>query len=221
MHRQISLMIAVAMMFTGSTAFAGGKGIKIGQLALHPYYGLTLTYDDNIYRTPANQLDHAVAGGGKVGSWIADNNLGLNMSLPMGNNKFSAGYGLTGQTYRAQSSGNNAINQTFNAAWAYKGAKTRFKAWNDYTNTQAPAFSAFHATIVGELVRRDRRWNNVFGLGGEYALGDKFFLGLSFQDTVDKYLNPTLGANLNKSETVYTFKTGYKVKPKTRVYMSL
>ncbi|MEK6560451.1 MAG: hypothetical protein AABZ07_01840, partial [Nitrospirota bacterium] len=45
------MMSGLSGMMSGLTDLKK-PNIKIGQLALHPYYGLTLSYDDNIYRVP-------------------------------------------------------------------------------------------------------------------------------------------------------------------------
>lgn len=215
------LLAVVAAFAFASVANAEGKpNFKIGQLELHPSYGLTTTYDDNIYLVPPDQASGARVGGGVLGSWILKNNLDLKLVLPVGDrHKFSGGYGIESHIYETQSKANNAFNQSAAAAYDFKGARTVAKVWDNYTNTQDPQFQP-NNVLTGSLTERERRWQNVGGLSGEYALGDKFFVGAAGQDTVHKYLNPGLAATLNRSELLFGIKTGYRLQPKTRVFVA-
>src|SRR3989338_8020844 len=77
--------------------------IKIGGVAVNPYYGIEARYEDNIYRVPKNINNHAVAGGGVRGSWIMSNNLGLKLSAPIGEmHKVKAMYDVTFENYKVQ-----------------------------------------------------------------------------------------------------------------------
>lgn len=218
--RIASLVAAVIFMGQAMPALAGN--IKIGQLALNPYYGMTMSYDDNIYKVPANINHYAIAGGGVRGSMIMTNDLGLNLSLPIGEmQKVSLGYDLRSDIYKAVSSANNAISQTVNAGYEFKGSVTTAKFWENYVNTRDPQFNPNNNAIVGALVSRENRWANTMGVSAEYALGDKFFFGGDVQDTVNKYLERTLAAMLNHSETSFGVKSGYKIQPKTRVFTAI
>lgn len=217
----LHLLIMAALAAGSVPASAQSSNIKLGQLALHPYYKVSGTYDDNIYLVPPNKNGHAVAGGGIRGSWILTNSLGLGLELPIGErHKFSGAYDFTAVNYKAQPRANNATNHKADAGYDFKGAKTRASLSEAYMNTQDPQFNPNSVTVAGELVRRERRWQNVAGVAGEYALGDKFYLGADGQDTVHKYLSPNLGAFLNRYEVLFGLKAAYKVQPKTRVYLA-
>ncbi|MFA6003353.1 MAG: outer membrane beta-barrel protein [Elusimicrobiota bacterium] len=214
-----AILLAISM---AGAASAEPQGIMLGALALHPSYSITGTYDDNIYLVPPNKDGHAVAGGGKRGSWILTNKLGLGLSLPVGDaNKFTAGYEARSDVYRAQPSGNNAISQKANGAYNFKGSIIKARLFDDYLNTQDPQFNPNNTAVMGELVARERRWQNTAGGMVEYGLGDKFFLAGDGQHTVHKYLSRTMGDKLNRFESLFGVKTGYKVAPKTRVYVGM
>jgi hypothetical protein len=195
--------------------------IKIGQLALHPYYGITGTYDDNIYLVPRDKNHNAVAGGGVRGSWIMTNNVGLGADLPMGEmHKFSANYDVRSDVYKTQSSANNAITQKADGAYDFKGSRSKFRAFDSYLNTSDPAFNPNNTVITGELVDREHRWNNTVGGNAEYFLGDKFFAGVDGGHTIQKYLSRSLGEKLNNYALSVGGRLGYKILPKTRFYVS-
>ena len=229
--RRASLILASLLAFQAIPASAGllstlsdykKPNIKIGQLALHPYYGLSLVYDDNIYLVPPDKNGHALAGGGRRGSWIMTNDLGLNAELPIGEmHKVNAGYNLRSDVYNKVSSANNAVTQKVDVAYSFKGSVSKARAFDAYVNTQDPQFNPNSTVVAGELVKREQRWQNTAGVNGEYFLGDKFFFGADAQDTVHKYLSRSLGAKLNRSEALFGFKTGYKLQPKTRAYLAV
>lgn len=217
-----ALVVLLAAQSASAGFWDGGKpNIKIGQLELHPYYGLTTTYDDNIYLVPKNENDHAVAGGGVRGSWIITNNAGLGLNLPIGGmHRLSANYDARHDAYKTQSSANNAFHQKVDVGYDFKGANVNARVFDNYMNTQDPQFNPNHTVVAGELVDREQRWQNTAGASAEYSLGDKFFFGGDAQDTVHKYVSPALGAILNRSEALFGIKTGYKIQPKTRVYVA-
>ncbi len=222
MMRKACLALA-ALLFVNSIPASAGN-IKVGQLALHPYYGLNLTYDDNIYKVHANKAGYPVNAGndGVIGSWIMANNLGVAFDLPLNEmHKVTALYDFRADTYRAKSSANNAISQAVNVGYEFKGSRTKANAYNNYVNTQDPAFNTNKSALTGELTRRERRWNDTMGLAGEYFLGEKFFVGADISNTINKYLSRSLGAALNNSELLFGVKGGYKVAPKTRVYTAI
>ena len=196
-------------------------------MGLNPYYGLETRYEDNIYRVPRDINHHAVSGGGVRGSWILSNNLGLKVSAPIGEmHKISAQYDATSENYKVQPRANNAINQKVGAGYEFKGSKLNAKLSDDYVNTQDPAFNPNGTVINGELVVRERRWQNTAVASLEYALGDKFFAGVDASVVRNQYLNRAGGAaslanTLNRSEAAFGAKAGYKVAPKTKVFAAV
>ncbi|MCX5796836.1 MAG: outer membrane beta-barrel protein [Elusimicrobia bacterium] len=196
--------------------------IKLGQMAVHPSYALSTAYDDNIYRVPANENGQAVAGGGVRGSWILTNDLGLGLDLPVGDmHKFNAAYDFRSDLYTTQPSANNAVSQRVDGSYDFKGSRSKARLFDSYLNTEDPQFNPESTVVAGALVSRQRRWQNTAGASAEYFLGEKFFAGADAQDTVSKYITALMGATLNRSETLFGVKSGYKVQPKTRVYLAL
>lgn len=179
--------------------------MRVGQLQLHPYYTLAEEYDSNIYLTPRNV----------VGSWVTKNTLGLNLDLPVSSlQKFTGGYEFESQIYSRQSAGNSNIRQKADAQYEYKAAYgLAVTAADAYLNTTDPAFS--------ELIQRQRRWQNTGSIALEYAPERNRFVGrLDAQETTHKYLEPALGAQLNRNETSFGAKGGYRIQPKTTAFTS-
>ncbi len=206
---------------------ASAGNIKLGGVAVNPYYGVEARYEDNIYRVPKNINNHAVAGGGVRGSWIMSNNLGLKLEAPIGErNKVKAMYDVTFENYKVQPRANNAINQKVGVGYEFKGSKLGAKLSNDYVNTQDPAFNPNGTVVNGSLVQRERRWQNTLAGEAEYTLADKFFAGVDAQTDRKQYLNRSGGAaslanTLNTSEQTFGVKGGYKVAPKTKVFAAV
>lgn len=206
--------------------------IKIGLLEIHPYYGLTLTYDDNIYKVGRDKIDGsrtsclpgnaAACSGGWRGSLTTVNNVGSNFKLAVGEtHTFNAGYDFTSSKYATQSTANDAISQTASGSYNFKGAAVNAALFDNFTNTQDPAFNPNKTTLGGELVERQRRWQNTVGAALEYSLGERFFVGLDGQNTVHKYLDRTLGGLLNRSEGLAGGRIGFKIQPKTKVFLAV
>lgn len=213
--------------------------MKVGQLELHPYYGISVLYDDNIYlagrdkadgtRTgcfpgiPSLALAASAAGcsGGVRGAIQTINNLGIKFALPLGSkHKFTAGYDFTSTDYSTQHKANDAVAQSANGSYDFKGAAVSARAWSNFVNTEDPAFNP-NNTISGELVERKRRWQNTSGVSSDYSLGDKFYIGIDGQFARHKYREPSLAALLDRSETTFGGRVGYKVQPKTKVYVAV
>ncbi|MCM2304306.1 MAG: hypothetical protein NDJ72_06355, partial [Elusimicrobia bacterium] len=215
----------LAVLLAAVPASAGN--IKIGGVAVNPYYGIETRYEDNIYRVPKNINNHAVAGGGVRGSVIVSNNLGLKLEAPIGEmHKVKAMYDVTFENYAKQAKANDAINQKVGAGYEFKGSKLGAKLTNDYVNTQDPAFNPNGTVVNGDLVQRERRWQNTLAGEAEYTLGDKFFAGVDAQTDRKQYLNRSGGAaslanTLNSSEQTVGVKGGYKVAPKTKVFAAV
>lgn len=215
------LLAALAL----AAARPAGAALMLGPAELRPYYGLEARYEDNIYRVPRDQDGHAVAGGGVRGSMVYANNAGLRAAMPVGRHTLSALYDFTAENYAKQNKANEAYNQKAAAGWKYEGSKVTATLDERYENTQDPAFNPNGTVINGALVSRERRWRNDAGGSVEYALGDTFFFGADGVWTVNRYLNRAGGAAslanvLNTSEGLFGVKAGYRVQPKTRVYVS-
>jgi hypothetical protein len=219
MTRKILALVAAL------AAAVPAQALPLGTAKLTPYYGFESRYEDNIYRVPRNENNHAITGGGVRGSWIFSNNLGVKLSIPVGQHKFNAGYDAVAETYKVQPKANNAINQRVDAGWSYEGSKIDAKLTNSYVNTQDPAFNPNGTVLNGDLVSRERRWQNTAAGAVEYGLGDKFFFGVDGDTVRHHYLNQAGGTSslqslLDRSETTFGFKTGYKLAPKTKVYIA-
>lgn len=188
--------------------------IHYGQLALHPYYQLTETYDSNIYLVPRDTPTRTV-GGGVRGSWITTNELALEAVLPWRRlHNFAAGYDFEANTYTTQPELNDTINQRAHLDYVYTGAYgLTFKAGDRYENTTDQAFS--------QLVERNRRWMNTAYTELDYnPENGRMAGGVDASHTVNKYLGPTIGRQLNRYEEIVGFNVGYKIQPKTKLYTS-
>jgi len=191
------------------------SNIHYGQLAIHPYYDLSETYDSNIYLVPRDQPNGVTVGGGNRESWITKNDLGVETDLPWHKlHDLSTGYGFESQTYTTQPATNDAYDQTAHTDYTYKGAYgLTAKAGEKFTSTTDQAFS--------QLTGRDRRWENTVGGSLDYdPTNGRLAGGVDASQTNDKYLDPVLSQQLNRFEDLAGFNIGYKVRPKTKVYVS-
>ncbi len=222
--RAIYCTVAVmAVVFSASAAHAINldwltqykkPNIHYGQLALHPYYQLTETYDSNIYLVPRDTPTRTV-GGGVRGSWITTNELALEALLPWRKlHTFAAGYDFEANTYTTQPNLNDTINQKAHFDYTYAGAYgLTYKAGDAYTNTTDQAFS--------ELVARNRRWTNTVYTELDYnPANNRLAGGVDAQHTTNKYLGDTIGRQLNRYDESVGFNVGYKIQPKTKAYVS-
>lgn len=219
-------IIAVVVALAASVPASAGN-LMLGPAKVHPFYGFETRYEDNIYRVPRDINHYAVSGGGVRGSWIFANDLGVAAELPFASNqKLNLGYGATFENYTTQSSANNAINQRVDAAYEFKGSKTKASAFEHYVNTHDPQFNPNGTVVNGALITREARWGNDAGVNGEYFLGDKFFAGADFDSAVTRYLDRSGGsaslANLlNTSVVTFGVKGGYLLAPKTRAFAAV
>ncbi len=195
-------------------AAAARKGIRVGNLELHPYTQLSEYYDSNIYLVPKDQANGVVVGGGVLSSYIHEAKAGLKFKLPVtGMHAFEGNYNAQGRAYETQPSANNTFNHNGELAYKYSGPLgIKAKLWDKYLNTEDPAFS--------ELVQREARWTNTAGFDGEYApKGGRLFVGASAKHHTHKYISPSLGAQLNRYEQSFGGRFGYRIMPQTRVYV--
>jgi hypothetical protein len=185
-----------------------------GQLALHPYYIFTEMYDSNIYLVP-HDLPSGQVGGGVASSWITKNEFGLEANLPWRHvNNLSLGYDFESDIYTTQPSINNTINQALHADYVRNGANgMTYKVGDQYVNTTDQAFS--------ELIQRARRWSNRVYTEADYTPKEgRLAWGVNAAEEMDKYIDPTLGSELNRYEQDLGFNVGYMVEPKTKAYVS-
>jgi len=218
-----SLTAALVLVLVASAAQAGNwdwltqykkPNLHYGQVQLHPFYQLSESYDSNIYLVPRDQNGYSV-GGGVRGSWITRNDLGLEAFLPVGRqHELSAGYLADFQKYSTQPETNDAINQSAHVDYTYYGSHgLKFTAGDAYVNTNDQAFS--------QLVERQRRWSNHAYAALDYDLPrNRFVAGVDASHWTHKYVNPTFGASLNRYSDSAGGYVGYKVQPKTSVYVS-
>ncbi|MBI4423583.1 MAG: outer membrane beta-barrel protein [Elusimicrobia bacterium] len=222
--RFMTVLAALIALPAATPAFAGlwsamqdfkRPNMRWGLLEFHPYAKVTETYDSNIYLVPEDKNTGARVGGGVVGSWITSGLVGAKLNLPISAmHNVGVDYNFEGLAYSKQASANNTIHQRADLAYGYKGPMgISGKIRDNYLNTTDPAFS--------ELVEREQRWQNTLGGDVEYApLGGNLFAGVDVAHTAHKYVGPTLGALLNRYEQSAGLRAGYKVMPKTRVYLA-
>lgn len=181
-------------------------------LELHPFYRLSETYDSNIYLVPRERAGQARVGGGVVGSWITVNELGTSWKLPLAKTHGLRGsYAARATNYSRQASANNALDQTIGVGWDYAGRRgVSGSVWDTYVNTEDPAFS--------ELVARQRRMSNEVGGFLDVEHSRRLFTKLGARHVINKYLDPSLAASLNRYESAFGADLGVRVAPKTRVY---
>jgi len=215
--------VVLAVAFTASAAHAANldwltqykkPNIHYGQLALHPYYQFTEVYDSNIYLVPRDTPTRTI-GGGVRGSWITKNELALEAVLPWRSlHKLAAGYGAELHKYSTQPDLNDTVNQRAHLDYEYKGAYgMTFKAGDEYVNTTDQAFS--------QLVERQRRWSNLTYVELDYnPENGNLAGGVDASHTVNKYIGPTIGRQLNRYSQSAGFNVGYKIQPKTKLYTS-
>jgi len=206
------LSLVMALAICAPTIASAKPNLQFGKLELHPYYKLQETYDSNIYMVPKD-LSGVQVGGGVKSAWITDNNLGIEFVLPISAiHKVKAGYDFQALNYSRDPKTNNAINQKVNVGYDYKSGAYKANVMDAYVNTEDPAFS--------QDASRERRWNNKFGMGGEYSpVGGNLFVGASFDHATDKYLSSVMAGMLNRYTQTYGVKGGYKIQPKTRAFM--
>ncbi|MDE2291843.1 MAG: hypothetical protein KGL53_07150, partial [Elusimicrobia bacterium] len=123
-------------------------------LELHPFYNLSQSYDSNIYLVPPDNPDGTRQGGGVRSSWITVNQLGTGWKLPFGKRHSLNGFYWGRLTdYSKEGRANDAADQELRASYDVKGLRgSSFSLWNDYLNTEDPAFS--------EQVTRQRRFSD-------------------------------------------------------------
>jgi len=216
MARLFKLLLVAALLIPQSASAANylesitqfkKPNMKFGKLELHPYYKLTLSYDDNIYL-------RSKLSGQVFGSMITDNSFGINFKLPVTSmHAFQGGYSGQSLAYTKHPSRNNAYQQNANLGYMFKGpAGTSAKVQNTYMNTQDPASS--------ELVTREQRYQNTAGGSAEYAPGGgNFYVSANADHVLHRYQSQSLAAVLDRYELFMGGRVGYKVLPKTRVYL--
>ncbi len=221
--RPMILAVAALSVFFASSASAVNldwltqykqPNIHYGQLALHPYYQFTEVYDSNIYLVPRNTPTRTV-GGGVRGSWITKNELALEAVLPWRKlHTLSAGYVFESQNFSADPSANDTINQSAHLDYVYAGAYgLTYKLGDNYLSTTDQAFS--------QLIARDRRWANTVYTSLDYDKENGYLAGgVDASHTVNKYLGATRARQLNRYSQRVGFNVGYKIQPKTKLYVA-
>jgi len=179
--------------------------IHYGQLALHPYYQLTEEYDSNIYLTPASPRS----------SWITKNELALEADLPWRRlHDLKAGYAAEVHNYTTDARANDTVNQTAHLDYVFTGAYgLTFRAGDRYLNTRDQASS--------QLVERDQRWENTASTSLDYDPERGYLAGgVDASHSTHKYLGAPRARQLNRYAQRFGFNVGYKVQPKTKLYVS-
>ncbi|MBI5210973.1 MAG: outer membrane beta-barrel protein [Elusimicrobia bacterium] len=188
-------------------------GVRI-QIELHPYYTLRETYDSNIYLVAPDKPNADVVGGGVVGSWITQNNLGVKLVMPLSRrHKLGAGYDFSASHYSKASKTNNALNSAVTTDYSYSGGRG-FSASlsNSYSNTGDPAFT--------ELTARERRWQNTTTGRADLEMSRRIYVFADGSHSISKYLSGSMGRLLNRYEQAFGGGAGLMLGPKTKVYAS-
>jgi hypothetical protein len=189
--------------------------LHYGQLAIHPFYKLSETYDSNIFLVPPDQPGVGQVGGGIVSSWITKNEFGVETHLPWNHvNSLDLGYGFESDVYTTLPAVNNTINQALHGDYVREGTHgMTYKAGDQYVNTTDQAFS--------QLIQRARRWMNRAYVEADYVQPNgRLAWGVNADHQRDKYVDPTLGALLDRYQEDFGGNIGYMVQPKTKVYVS-
>ena len=152
---------------------------------------------------------------GVCGTWITKNELALEAVLPWRRlHNFTAGYAFEAHNYTTDARANDTINQTAHLDYVYTGAYgLTYKLGDNYLSTTDQAFS--------ELRERDRRWANTIYTSLDYDQPNGFLAGgVDASHTVNKYLGPTRARELNRYSQRAGFNVGYKIQPKTKLYVA-
>jgi hypothetical protein len=159
--------------------------------------------------------------GGFMGSLIMTNQAAVSLRLPItAKQSASFEYGLEAVNYRQQPAANDAFNQSLDASYSLRAPLFTVKAYDRYQNTDLPAYNP-NNVISGELVSRDRRYQNTLAASLEYPLAERLFSTVELQWTTHKYVNPSLATALNHSETTLGLKQSYHAAPRTRPYIAV
>lgn len=233
MIRCLKLLLAAALLPSVAVPASAGvwdsisqfkkPNMKLGRLAIHPYLKLSEMYDSNIFLQPKSHVAGNNANGNQagpvLGSWIHATNAGAKLDLPVADmHRFALGYDFSYLAYSKDPRTNNAVHQTADIAYKYKGPFGLAGGLVDrYMNTTDPATT--------ELVRRNKRWQNAAAGFLEYAPeGGVLFAGVDFGHTTHKYIGHpdavtlNLPLLLNRYEQSAGVKGGYMLAPKTRLY---
>lgn len=224
MTRIVAAFLALALLAPQANA-AGMMGpmtdykpgrLKLGPVSISPYYGITTAYESNIYAVPKDQANGARQGGGVLSSMITNNNFGANFKLPVsGMHSFDGGMDFTSVLYSKQAKTNDYIGFGGKLGYNYKGPMGISGRLSDsYNNTADAAFSE----LAGQ---RSQRWANTIGASVGYNPdGGHLVAGGSFDHTTDKYVDGlSFGPLLNRYTQTFGVTGGYKVQPKTKVYL--
>jgi hypothetical protein len=171
-------------------------------------------YDSNIYLESSESGAGGAGTRGVRGSWITSTQLGLNLDVFLARrHHLEAGYDFTANHYTEAPKDNHFLTQAVGGSWAYKpwrGSTLRLK--DSFLTTADPASQ--------ELSDREKRWQNTVGVELDVEKSRGLLYGLDGQQTINKYLNPTLASFLNRTEFLFGGRAGVRVQPKTRLYFS-
>jgi len=190
-------------------------GLKLGAAEIHPYAGVSESYDSNIYSVPKDEPTGVRVGGGVRSAWITKANAGLKFKLPVTSmHSFDGGYGAAGSFYSKQARINDYVEQKADLGYNYKGPMGLSGRLSDtFLFTRDPAFSE----QAGE---RQQRWQNGVDAALNYAPeGGRLVFGLTGNHTAHKYTGADQAPLLNRYEQMLGAKAGFKVQPKTTVWL--
>ncbi|MBI3299541.1 MAG: outer membrane beta-barrel protein [Elusimicrobia bacterium] len=224
MTRLFAAFLALALLAPQANA-AGMMGpmsdykpgnLKLGNVSINPWYSVSTAYDSNIFAVPVDQVTGVRQGGGVRSAWVTTNMLGVNFKLPVSAmHSFDGGADVTHVNFSKQPRTNDYTAWGARLGYNYTGPMGIFgRIYDGYTNTADPAFSE----LAGA---RSQRWANSLGGSLGYAPdGGRLVLGGSADHTVDKYVDgQTFGPLLNRYTQTFGANVGYRVQPKTKVFV--
>lgn len=182
-------------------------------LETHPYYQFLQSYQTNIYRVPDDRPDGRRVAGGVLSSWVTTHNPGLAAKVIFDrSNWLDAVYDLKVRRYTQQPDINNDLEQAVHFAYNRQSLRlAKFKVWDTYLNTSNPP--------TEELTGREKRFQNTIGTEVEIAYGRRNLLGFFGNHTSHKFLNPTLGAQLNRYEQTAGARVGQVLQSRLRLFL--
>lgn len=201
--RLFRFMSVLGVMAACGAGIAGAE-IRSGSLVVHPYAGLTFSYDSNIYLTKDDV----------TGSLITMLTPGVSLSLPVRNNEFKFNYFAEVIGYKENPSGNNAVHHNADFSGELKSPTgLSFGLKDSFRHTTDPATSDFPERVP-------RNYNALTATVG-YQLSDRVSASLSYTDRFNIYLPGRYDRDLSRREGDASLEGRYGISPKTSVLLGL
>ena len=194
-----NILIAAILL---APAYAGAQqNMKIGNLDINPYAGVTESHDSNIYLAP----------NGEKAAYITRTNLGVDLVENLGSRyDLKAGYMLETINYTKDRSNNDAVHH--NASLAFTG-----KLPKDMTVTVDDKYKQTTDQATSDLIARALRVENNAGFKLEAPLRGDFGFALAANHNYNNYFSKTYSM-LDREEFLAGFDVSYKLQPKTTLF---